>query len=60
MLRSEIMTRAVVSLRPGDKIDAAARRMRDENAFYPAPARASRRKRRRPRPAGLPCEVAAL
>jgi CBS domain-containing protein len=34
MLCSEIMTRAVVSLRPGDKIDAAARRMRDENVGF--------------------------
>jgi len=34
MLCKEIMTRHVVSLRPGDKVDGAARRMRDENIGF--------------------------
>ncbi len=31
---AEIMTRDVVSLRPGDKVDSAARRMRDEDVGF--------------------------
>ncbi len=31
---NEIMTREVVSLRPGDRVDSAARRMRDEDVGF--------------------------
>jgi CBS domain-containing protein len=34
MLCNEIMTRDVISLRPTDRVDAAARRMRDENIGF--------------------------
>ena len=34
MLCNEIMTREVLSLRPGDRVDAAARRMRDQNVGF--------------------------
>ena len=34
MLCDELMTREVISLRPGDRVDAAARRMRDENVGF--------------------------
>lgn len=34
MLCKEIMTREVVSLRPVDRVDSAARRMRDENVGF--------------------------
>jgi CBS domain-containing protein len=34
MLCNEIMSRDVVSLRPGDKVDSAARRMRDRNVGF--------------------------